>query len=66
MLNVLSYCCKVDVTGPLLHESPEVDQNGISYVGNINISSTITALHLEMRETHHHFVNMNSHPMQYL
>ena len=50
MFIIQSYCCKVDVTGPLLHESPKVDQDGICYVGNINVSSTITALHLEMRE----------------
>ena len=55
--NVQSYCCKVGVTGPLLHESPKVDQNGISYVGNINVSSTITALHLEVGE---HFITLQT------
>jgi len=40
------YSCKVEVTGPLLHESPEVDQHCIWHVGNVNIMS-ITTFHLE-------------------
>ena len=67
MFIIQSYCCKVDVTSPLLHESPEVDQNGICHVGNINVSSTITVLHLEMRVvTHPYFANMDCCPVQYL
>ena len=39
------YRCKVEITGPLLHESPEVDQHSIRHVGNIDVM--ITTLHLE-------------------